>query len=254
MNENNYLVQNNFNKAANNYLQNSDIQKEPALQVISNLAECHSNGLILDLGSGPSTLAHSRCLSYNNATISFDISMEMLKHIDGKLKINGDANNLPFANNSFSTVISNLMIQWSENKKAVIQEVYRVIKLNGLFIFTTLITPSLHELQTSWEEVDDLQHTLQFINLESYHTYLLESGFTIIKSKIWSRTIYFNSVYEIFSHFKNTGTNLPKSPRQGLGGKEKLKKLAESYKKHKTTQGLPLTYVYLIIVAIKKGS
>lgn len=253
MNNTNQLIKNNFNNAADKYLDLAKIQIEPALKIIERLEEYYQDGLILDLGSGPGTLTRQAKIDYPE--VLFDLSIRMLKSTPQmKPKVNGDATTLPFANNSFSGVISNLMIQWASNKQRVLDEVYRVLKPNGYVIFTTLIKPSLYELQTAWKMVDDDTHTLEFDTQDKYQQYILSAGFTILKSEAWSTTIYFTNLEELFGHFKNTGTNLAKSTsNKGIGGKQALNKLADAYNKQMSDKGLPLTYTYLLIIAIKEN-
>lgn len=48
----------------------------------------------------------------------------------------GDARNLPFKNNSFSTIFSNCVIEHIPEKTRVLKEVKRVLRKDGVFIFT----------------------------------------------------------------------------------------------------------------------
>lgn len=48
----------------------------------------------------------------------------------------GDMNNLPFDSNNFDFVYSSLAMHYSDNPLKVYKEVYRVLKPNGLFLFS----------------------------------------------------------------------------------------------------------------------
>jgi malonyl-CoA O-methyltransferase len=248
----NKLIHNNFNKVAYQYLTNAKIQTSPALE-ISNLISkyYHGNGLILDLGSGPGTLEHSKKINY--PTVAFDLSLQMLKIANGCNKVNGHAGQLPFANNSFPLIISNLMLQWPNDKKEVIAESYRVLKPDGVIILSTLVKPSLHELQEAWSSVDSNPHTLEFLTNSEYLSIFDDSGFYLIDNLSWQTTIYFPSLMDLFRHFKATGTNLTKTS-SGLGGKKQLAELEKAYQLLSTENSLPLTYAYLLIAAVKRGN
>ncbi len=242
---------NNFSKAAKNYLSNAKMQVSSAKKIynlIDKYYNNHDEEVVLDLGSGPGTLKH--CNETNCPTISFDLSLPMLKTANSKHKINGDAQKLPFMNNTFSLIISNLMLQWPDDKLQVLSEAYRVLKPGGTIILCTLIKPSLSELQESWAQVDNEQHTLTFLDENSYIKLFENVGFTIKQKSHWSQTFYFDNLLSLFRNFKLTGTNLSKST-SGLGGKQKLQQLEGFYQKIATSDGLPISFSYLTIVAKK---
>ncbi|MDQ5920021.1 MAG: malonyl-CoA O-methyltransferase [Pseudomonadota bacterium] len=264
INKRSLLIKNNFSKAASTYLKNALIQIPPALKIIDTLNQYTNNGLnlndneiILDLGSGPGTLKHNKTIKNKttHSTLSFDISLEILAHNNNNCSVNGDANYLPFANNSFPFIISNLMLQWSDKKSLVISEMHRVLKTTGKLILTTLIKPSLHELQQAWAEVDGARHTLHFLDQDKYLSAFNQAGFSITEHYNWHNTEYFFSLSDLMWHFKHTGTNLTKQyHNNGLGGKLKLQKLSNAYQKLAIpNKGLPLTYTYLFIVATKEN-
>ena len=244
------MIVSNFSKAAKSYLPNAQIQKSSAIEICKLVENYYlGNELILDLGSGPGTLQH--CTSKQNYhTLAYDLSLEMLKVANCRYKINGDANALPFLDNSFPIVISNLMLQWPDNKQVVLAEAYRVLKPGGTLIITTLIEPSLFELKNSWGMVDSDQHTLKFLAYSEYISLVKNLGLKMKEIKKWNETFYFEDLLSIFNHFKTTGTNLNKT-RIGLGGRQKLEQLELLYQKLATPDGLPLSYSYLLFTIVK---
>lgn len=240
-----------FNLAAKQYMQLAKIQIDPALKIIDLLRLHYNEGKILDLGSGPGTLQHNKAVTL--PTIAFDLSLEMLKNSSVNNRVNGDASSLPFGSDTFSIIISNLMLQWPQNKQLVLKEAYRVLKPGGKLILTTLIEPSLHELNQAWLTVDDKPHTLKFLNKDKYEFDLANAGFNKIQSSTWQNIVNFPDLHTLLKHFKDTGTNLDKSySNTGLGGRTKLKNLKSAYQRQALSSGdLPLTYAYLLIVAEK---
>ena len=184
------------------------------------------------------------------STVAFDLSLPMLKISKSKYKINGDAYQLPIANNSFSLIICNLMLQWPDDKLQILSEAYRVLKPGGTLILSTLIKPSLYQLQESFAKVDNEQHTLNFLDEDNYIKLFKDALFTIKEQDHWMHTFYFDSLSSLFRNFKLTGSNISKS-NSGLGGKQKLQQLENIYQKLATGYGLPISFFYLIIVAHK---
>ncbi|MCE3268301.1 MAG: hypothetical protein K0R49_553 [Burkholderiales bacterium] len=247
----NHLIRNNFSHAARHYLENAEIQRSPALAIINLLGKYYKDGIILDLGSGPGTMAHNNLLHY--PTLLFDLSLSMLKRSDTyHHRVNGDASNLPFATNSFSIIISNLMLQWPQDKEQVINEAWRVLKPGGKLILTTLIKPSLNELKQAWLQVDNNEHTLSFLSNRDYVQLFMNAGFKLHQSMSWQKTVYFADLLALLHHFKSTGTCLAKSNSNvGLGGKKQIQQLIQAYQTLPNGR-LPLTYAYLLITATKE--
>ncbi|HLX53936.1 MAG TPA: methyltransferase domain-containing protein, partial [Aquella sp.] len=233
------------------YIANAEIQRTPALAIINLLSKYYKDGIILDLGSGPGTLAHNNLPSY--PTLIFDLSLSMLKMSDTYYhRVGGDAGNLPFAANSFPIIISNLMLQWPHNKEQVVSEAWRVLRPGGKLILTTLINPSLHELKYAWLQVDNKEHTLEFLNNRDYVHLFMNAGFRLDNSISWQTVVYFLDLSALLRHFKSTGTSLVKSSSNvGLGGKKQIQQLNQAYKTLPDGQ-LPLTYVYLLMTATKE--
>lgn len=93
---------------------------------------------LLDLGCGFGEFAG--VFFERQVEVGIDISIEDLmkakKNNKHKKLLIADARNLPFSQNKFSTVISNSTIEHIPHPEKVMQEVYRVLKPGGIFIYT----------------------------------------------------------------------------------------------------------------------
>lgn len=239
------LIQSNFNKAAITYLKNKNIQIAGAEKIESYLLNNSlQQELTLDLGSGPGTFKNIP------KTVLYDLSLNMLKISKNSAKINGNAANLPFCNESFFVIASNLMLQWLEDKNQTFREVFRTLKDNGVFIYTTLINESLWQLSQAFSHIDDKLHTLNFITENEYSKLAINHGFKVIHKSTWEDTLIFNDIYNLLMHFKLTGTNLPKSNcNSGLGGRKNIESLKEVYPK--VNSHYPISYKHLLMVLQK---
>ena len=243
----------NFNKAASSYLDHAIIQQKPALFLIDKFRQYHTSGRVLDLGSGPGTFMHGKYLLPENL-VSVDLSLNMLKQ--GMCNHNdlvcADVVNLPFVNLAYSTIISSLMLQWLNDKNKAFVELGRIIKSGGYLLFTTLINPSLWQLELAYKQIDSDAHIRHFCHEDEYLQLCTNNGFEVLESVIWSDDYEFASMLELFRHFRLTGTTLPqKAPQQGIGGKERLANLAINYPDIKEGGKFRLSYYYLLIVARK---
>ena len=82
-----------------------------------------------------------------------------------KLKVCADSYQLPLKSNSVDFVVSNLMMQWCSDLKTLFYECHRVLKPQGLILFTTFGPETLKELKRSWSVVDSSPHVNEFIDI-----------------------------------------------------------------------------------------
>ncbi len=122
------------------------------------------NAKILDLGCGAGRTTINLFKSGYCNIIGLDISDKFiefaknycLKNNLGISFINGDATNLPFDNEQFDAVIFSyngmMCIPGQKNRDKVLKETYRVLKPNGIFIFTAHNRDDSGNYQYIWDE------------------------------------------------------------------------------------------------------
>jgi SAM-dependent methyltransferase len=121
---------------------------------ILRLAEIGRRRKILDLGCGSGATLQELQERCNGSVVALDQQFEALRKL--KNAINGDANHLPFANNSFDLIFSQNFFLWIPNCNSVITEVKRLLQPGGAFVciepdYGGLIeTPSEIESQFLW--------------------------------------------------------------------------------------------------------
>jgi len=95
---------------------------------------------ILDIGTAEGAMLSSIKKEFPQAKcIGLEYSQELIDiNQDKNIKIiQGDAQNLPFENNSFDIAIATAVIEHLPEPSKIISEAYRILKKNGLFILTT---------------------------------------------------------------------------------------------------------------------
>lgn len=115
--------------------------------------------VILDLGCGLGECAAHLKKRYENAEIvALDLSMDMLRYGKAHNKadwICADAEILPFKNHSVDLIFANLLLPWCHDLKKLLLECRRVLKPNGLFLFTSLGPNTLLPTLMDMHEVGD---------------------------------------------------------------------------------------------------
>ena len=106
---------------------------------------------VLDIATGTGDLAIQIAKSTQAQITGFDLSAGMLEvgrkkvtkeKLDGRIEmIQGDAENMPFENNSFDVITVAFGVRNFENLKKGLDEIYRVLKPGGKFIILEFSQP-----------------------------------------------------------------------------------------------------------------
>lgn len=203
---------------------------------------------VLDLGSGTGFFTDLLSTSYDQV-IGLDISNEMLNFArthrhDNILWVEADAHNIPLKDNSIDFIYSNLVIQWFDPLEKAIAEMLRVLKPGGLLIFSTLVDGTLHELKSSWKQVDDDQHVIDFKTVNELNTLFNNEKGRLVEQKCQDIILEYQNVIHLARELKGLGANhLADKKNRGLSGKDKWFKMTEHYKDFLEPSGIyPATY------------
>ena len=248
-----------FNRSAKSYDQFSVLQDKISNSLFKrlDLIKLHPE-LILDLGCGTGRNGKILKDRYSNARIvNYDFSENMLLEarkkqkslIDKNLKIKrssficGDIEDLVFANEVFDIVWSTNSLQWCNNLPITFNKIRSILKLEGLFIFSTFGPNTLFELRNITKEISSYQKINDFINMHNIRDILINEGFSnpVIESEEFCLT--YNSIDKLFLELKNIGaTSGFTIKKNGLTGKSFLKKITEGYEKYRSYGKFPATY------------
>ena len=254
-----------FNKAAVTYDRNAVLQQEVGRRLFDRLSYFSiAPKNILDLGMGTGFVTKLLAEHYTKAKLfGLDFAYNMLKTAENKnlssaKNINficGDINRLPFADKSIDLIFSNFSMHWGENIRKIFQECYRVLKNDGLLMFSIPGPNTLYELKAALSLTDpNYDHVNNFIDMHDLGDMLIQSKFAHPVMDNDHFTLTYSKVINILKDLKSVGAQvkLSNNYRRGLLGKDKINQFTAAYDKFKQPDNkYPLTYEVIFGHAFK---
>ena len=241
-----------FEKAADTYDEAAVLQNEIGDRLMERLDYIRLQPRrILDLGAGTGMFTSALMKRYRKAdVVALDIAQPMLHCVRqraGWLRKPGcvcaDSESLPFNDDSFDFIFSNLMLQWCTDLEATFVELRRVLSPGGLLMFTTFGPDTLMELRASWEAVDGYTHVNSFIDLHDVGDSLLHTKWAEPVMDSERITVTYRELRGLMQDLKHIGAHNVTSGRpRGLTGKRHLQQLVEAYEPFREDGVLPASY------------
>ncbi len=251
------LVRESFDRAAPGYDDVALLQQTIAQRLLERLDLIKLQPQrILDVGAGTGQLTLQLTRRYKNCeVIALDLAPAMLRLARQRLGmldkwfgkqrfICGDADHLPLADNSVDMIISNFAIQWCSDLDQTFTEFQRVLKPNGLLLFTTFGPDTLKELRQAWRTVDDAIHVNSFIDMHDIGDAMMRAKFSDPVMDTERLTLTYKDGMAVMRDLKAMGAhNVSAGRSHALTGKQKLQQMLGTYDKFKNSDGLlPATY------------
>jgi len=250
-----HRIQRHFDAKAMQYESSAVLQRQVCEELLQRLDLISLQpAVILDAGCGTGQGTQGLLQKYKKAKIlSLDLSPEMLRQT--KMKggwfrkpelICADVQEMPLADESVDLVFSNLMLQWCDYKK-VFSEFRRVLKPDGLLMFTTFGPDTLRELKNSWAVVDEHTHVNEFTDMHDLGDALIYAGLAEPVMDMDMVRLTYEKAISVMTDLKAIGANTPlkkssHSTEQGLVTPSKLKRVIESYEQYRQKGVVPASY------------
>ena len=241
-----------FNRAATTYDAVAELQYEIGDRLIERLDYVRLQpARILDLGAGTGFFSAALLKRYRKADIvALDVAENMLRQVQGRggwfrkpRCVCADAETLPFADDSFQLIFSNLMLQWSVDLEQTFLELRRVLAPGGLLMFTTFGPDTLMELRASWEKVDGFTHVNTFIDMHDVGDSLVSTRWAEPVMDSERITVTYRQLGTLMQDLKQIGAhNVTHGRPAGLTGRQRMQQLAEAYEAFREDGVLPASY------------
>ncbi len=213
---------------------------------------------ILDIGTGTGRLAAALGERYRDAhVVAADLAPGMVaaarSRAGGRRRwpwrarrfgfAVADIEGLPFADASFDLVTSNVTLQWCPEPRVAFEEVRRVLRPGGLFMFSTFGPDTLWELRRAWEAVDGGTHVNGFPDMHDLGDDLVRARFADPVMDTAHFTLTYPDVRALMRDLKGIGAHTVLGGRRaGLMGRGALATLEAAYEPLRQCDRLPSTW------------
>ncbi len=243
-----------FSKAATTYDDCAILQQQMGQTMLQRLEYIqHQPKVMIDIGSG--TGLHTQALKkfYPNAdVIALDFALPMLKKQQKRgffskkpLLLCADMEMLPIQSKSVDLIFSNAAVQWSNHLEDTFKEWFRILKPNGLIMFSTFGPSTLYELKQAWQAVEESMstHVNPFMDLHEIGDLLLKIGFSQPVIDRQENILTYTHVKDLMRDLKGIGAhNTQTNRRKTLTGKKRLAQMIKAYETFRKEGVLPATY------------
>lgn len=243
-----------FGRAAERYTEVAVLQREVETRLLEQLdyLEARVPARVLDLGSGPGRASGAIKKRWPKSdVIALDLALPMLRQVPKHTRfwrpvrrVCADAARLPLADGSVDVVFSSLCLQWLADLPAVLAELRRVLREDGLLLFSTFGPDTLLELREAYLAAGERQPPLSpFAAIQQVGDALMAAGF---RDPVLDRdhyTLTYPDVRALLHELRAIGAGdaRPQRPR-GLGGKGRQTRMVAAYETQRRDGVLPSTW------------
>lgn len=199
------LVEAQFSKTAANYRTSQVHAGGADLQLFSTILQANPNHelRILDAGCGAGHTSLT-VAPFAAEVVALDLSAEMLKQVqvlsDERQLKNittqiGDVENIPAEDASFDVVVTRYSAHHWPMMDLALKDIYRVLKPNGLFLMSDVVSPQVAAQDTFLQAIEllrDPSHVRDY-TISQWEQMLATAGFEVSVVNTWSIELNFLS-------------------------------------------------------------
>ncbi len=239
-------VRRSFECAARTYDKTAVLQKQIADEMISRLDIIKTRpATIIDVGCGTGYALRKLQKHYPKAVvIGLDIAPAMLRQACRRRRwfrsqplVAGDAEHCPLKDRSMDMIFCNVTLQWCDLDLAL-AEFSRVLKPDGLLMFSTFGPDTLKEIRHAWRQVDDDIHVHTFIDMHDIGDAMTRNQFQTPVVDVDYAALTYANLNDLLMDLKLIGSNNAAAYRfKGLVGKTRFARFRRAMESHKDPQG-----------------
>ena len=247
-----------FNRAASGYDAAAVLQREVCSRMLERLDYIkHKPAHVLDAGCGTGWGTRQLAQRYVSAhVVALDMAQRMLHGARDKSSwwrklfdsgkqgyLCADVEALPIKSNTMELAWSNLTVQWCNDLPAAFIELHRVLKVEGLLMFSTFGPDTLQELRGAFRGTDGYNHINRFADMHDIGDMLVAAGFAEPVMDMEYITLTYQDVKAVMQDLRSIGAhNVTAGRGQGMMGKNTWNRVLENYETMRRDGKLPATF------------
>lgn len=210
-------IRDSFDRHAARYDRHAALEQEVCSRLLERVTFRRGEpSVVLDLGCGTGVGASALKKSFRKSlVVGLDLSTGMLE-IAGKQSglmrpvrfVNGDMAELPFGRHTTDLVFSSLALPWLGDPVPFFEEVLRVLRPGGMFLFSTYGTESLAELGEALAGMAGRQGGPLFPDLLQLGDALTTAGFREPVMDVDRVSLHYPGIGALATELETTGTSL----------------------------------------------
>lgn len=258
-------LQHSFGRAAAGYAEVAVLQRETESRLLEQLEvlEAKVPARILDVGSGPGRASGVMKGRWpKSEVIALDIALPMLRLVPRHTRfwrpvkrVCAEAAHLPFADNSIDLIFSNLCLQWVPDLPAALAEFRRVLREDGLLLFSSFGPDTLIELREAYLQSGERHPPLSpFAAIQQVGDAMIAAGF---RNPVLDRdlfTLTYPDAMSLLRELRAIGAGDARVQRpRGLGGKSRQARMIAAYEMLRQDGRLASTWEVITAMAWAPG-
>ncbi|MCC7326947.1 MAG: malonyl-ACP O-methyltransferase BioC [Burkholderiales bacterium] len=262
------VVRRAFGRAAATYDAVAALQREVGARMASRLDYVKvAPSLVLDAGCGTGEAVGELSLRYPPArVVALDLALPMVVAARERTRrgrsllqrllpaalsgagqapgfVCGDVNALPLRGVLFDLVWSNLALQWVNDLPRAFGEIRRVMKVGGLFTFSTFGPDTLREVRRAFAHADGHTHTSRFADMHDIGDMLVHAEFAEPVMDMEEITLTYAEPDSMLRELKRLGaTNATRGRPHGLMGRQRWHKALAALEAMRRDGRIPATF------------
>ena len=154
-----------------------------------------------------------------------------------------DFGNLPLAPNSVDLVWSNLALHWHPQPDRVFTEWRRVLRVDGLLMFSNFGPDTFRELRAAFADLDESPRVLPFVDMHDFGDQLVEAGFSTPVMDMEIITVTYDTPAALLADVRALGGNPLATRARSLVGRAGWGRLLAALERTRRPDGkLGLTF------------
>jgi malonyl-CoA O-methyltransferase len=214
---------------------------------LSLLQQYYTGAQVCGIDASPEMLEIARRRQADAASSANRLLSKLLPRLAAQAKgpslLCADFAQLPLALNSADLVWSNLALHWHPQPDRVFAEWRRVLRVDGLLMFSCFGPDTFKEIRDAFAEIDREPHALPFVDMHDFGDMLVNAGFSTPVMDMETITVTYPSVEKLLDDVRAWGGNPLANRRRGLTGRRAWHRMREVLEKKRRSDGkIPLTF------------